>query len=132
MKKAKGVIAKCIYCSETKEMSDEHYLPECLGQFKGFETLDDRVCRDCNSLIGGSEEQFCRASDIGFMRHRLGIRGKKKSKKVNPFFRGSAGMGPLEMYAFIPNQEYPVRVHLKDDGLIDYLPQIILVTDDNV
>jgi hypothetical protein len=134
MKKTKSTTAKCIYCKEIKEMSEEHYLPEGLGKFKNFETLDDRVCRDCNSLIGGVEEQFCRSSDIAFMRHRLGIKGKKKaeSKKVNPFLRGSAGMGPLEMYASIPDQEYPVRVYVRDDGLIDYLPQFILVVEDDV
>jgi hypothetical protein len=132
MNRTKGITANCVYCGQLKEMSAEHYLPECLGKFKNFETLDDRACRDCNSLIGGVEEQFCRSSDIAFMRHRLGIKGKKKAKKINPFLRGSAGVGPLEMYASIPNQEYPVRVYVRDDGLIDYLPQIILVVGDDV
>lgn len=81
------LVVRCIYCREEKPASVEHYLPECLGRFENFESLDDRICRDCNNEIGRQlEDQFCRAGEVGLMRHRPGIAGKKTHKvKVDPF-----------------------------------------------
>lgn len=108
------LIVRCIYCGQDKPASDEHYLPECLGRFENLECLDDRICRDCNGDIGRElEDQFCRAGDIGLMRHRLGIGGKKSHKvKVDPFERGSSGASRLEMKGKIPGQEREVRLRL--------------------
>lgn len=78
MTKRQKIIGKCIYCGEEKEMSAEHYLPECLGRFENFESLDDRVCRDCNNNCERElEDQLCRAGELGFVRYALGIQGKK-------------------------------------------------------
>jgi hypothetical protein len=37
-------VGNCIY-RNSDELSDEHYLPQCLGQFKDFESLMDRIWR---------------------------------------------------------------------------------------
>jgi hypothetical protein len=129
-------IGECIYCGEEKEFSREHYLPECLGRFKNFETLDDRVCRECNNRIGRElEDQFCRAGEVGFLRYGLGIEGKKRKEAVNPFERGSSGSSPLMMKAKIPGQGEEVRLQLVKgtrEGRtvhVDYIPQVILTTE---
>jgi hypothetical protein len=125
--KSKGIIAECVYCSQTKEMSDEHYLPECLGRFKNFECLNDRICPDCNNLIGSElEEQFCRGGEIGFMRYALGITGKKHHKKVNPFRRGSGGMPPYNMTAKMLGADQEALFELIPGGTnnAQYIPHI--------
>src|SRR5689334_16868560 len=65
---------KCIYCGDEKELSREHYLPECLGRFENYETLDDRICTECNHKLGQLvDEQFCRGGQVGYFRTFLGI-----------------------------------------------------------
>lgn len=34
---------QCIYCPAT-DLTEEHHLPACLGTFKGYVSLLDRVC----------------------------------------------------------------------------------------
>jgi len=126
-------IARCIYCREEKEMSVEHYLPECLGKFKDFEALDDRICHDCNNRMGRElEDQFCHAGEIAFFRRVLGVKGKKShKKKVNPFERGSSGVGRLEMKGKIPGQEQEVLLQPIGDGgeNVEYQAQLIVTTE---
>jgi hypothetical protein len=124
-------IGKCVYCG-SDELSDEHYLPECLGRFKDFESLKDGICKACNEKCSKLEDQLCRNGEIGFMRNALGIVGKhKKHKKpVDPFDRGSAGVGPLKMTGKIPGEEQEVRLRLVRGSLtgIEYMPQLIVTT----
>lgn len=80
----------CIYCS-SQEFSDEHYLPRCLGRFKGYEELRGRICRGCNEKCGKLDEQLCRSSGAGFFRRYLDIKGRGTHKPINPFYRGSSG-----------------------------------------
>jgi hypothetical protein len=129
-------LGECIYCGEEKEFSPEHYLPECLGKFKRNETLDDRICRDCNNRIGRElEDQFCRAGEIGFLRYGLGIEGKKRKEEVNPFERGSSGSSPLKMKGKIPGSEEEIYMQLvkgSREGItvgVDYIPQVILTAE---
>jgi hypothetical protein len=126
-------VGTCIYCGETKTLSEEHYLPECLGRFDEFESLIDRVCADCNGRIGRElEDQLCHAGEVGFMRNALGVLGKRRKRfLVNPFRRGSAGAPPFEMRGKIPGQEVEVRLQLvrgSETG-IEYLPQLIIITE---
>jgi hypothetical protein len=72
-------------------MSGEHYLPRCLGSFRGYELLNDRVCEDCNHSFSPLDEQFCRSGPEAITRDLLGIEGRRGHKKVSPFQRGSAG-----------------------------------------
>jgi hypothetical protein len=130
-RKPKGIIAKCIYCSETKEVSKEHYLPEGLGRFKNFEALNDRICKDCNNTFGRAiEEQFCRGGEIGFMRYALGIKGKEHHNPVNPFMRGSAGMRAYDMKAkmFGGNQEVLFQLIPGSRNDAEYLPHMRITT----
>lgn len=91
-------MSKCIYCG-SKADSGEHHLPRCLGKFKGYVVLTDRVCASCNRECGLLDEQLCRSGMEAFFRAYLGITGRKGHEKVNPFYRGSAGGGRLEMLA---------------------------------
>jgi hypothetical protein len=136
MTRRQKIIGKCIYCGAEKEMSEEHYLPECLGRFENFESLDDRVCRDCNNRCGRElEDQLCRAGELGFARYALGIRGKKNKEDVNPFKRGSSGSSALEMKGRISEKDPEIRLQLVRgtneiyEVGVDYLPQIILIME---
>jgi hypothetical protein len=135
-KKVISNVGSCIYCGEEKPFSSEHYLPECLAKFKGMETLDDRICRECNNQIGREvEDQFCRAGEVGFLRYGLGIEGKKRREEVNPFRRGSSGSSPLKMKGKIPGTDEEVHLQLvkgSRDGRtvsVDYLSQLILTSE---
>ncbi len=131
--KASQVPFRCIYCGEAKRTSREHYLPECLGNFKGFQTLDGRICRDCNGKIGRAlEDQFCHAGEIGFMRHALGTQGKKAHKKrVNPFRRGSAGAPPYNMKGKMLGGDREALFEVIEGSIANamYIPHMT-VTDD--
>lgn len=76
-------------------MSDEHYLPRCLGRFWGYELLSDRVCERCNNRLSPLDEQFCRSGPEAIIRDLLGVEGRKSHRKVSPFQRGSAGADRL-------------------------------------
>jgi hypothetical protein len=134
-KKKKAVIGKCIYCSDNveKELSDEHYLPRCLGSFKGFEMLNDRICNDHNNAIGQLEEQFCRSSEISLLRELLGVSGRKKHTTPSPFLRGSAGAPPLVMKGKFVDGDFEIlyRLH-RGQRTVDYMRQIVVFTDNGV
>jgi hypothetical protein len=87
----------CIYPGPHGAISDEHYLPRALGQFKGFEPLYDRLCRDCNKRIGDTTEvQFLRAGPIAFFRWLVGNEGRD-GPMPSPYYRGAGGAPPLYM-----------------------------------
>ena len=44
-----GDILKCIICRQEKEKSDEHIIPEALGNKK---LITQRVCEECNNKLG--------------------------------------------------------------------------------
>jgi hypothetical protein len=88
-------MTKCIYCNEREATSGEDYLPRCMGKFRNFERLFNKICPECNNIIGLLDEQFCRCSPEAFFRIINGIKGRKHHRKVNPFYRGSAGGSPI-------------------------------------
>lgn len=85
------MVGRCIYCNREGELSSEHYLPRCLGKFRGYEPLNDRICEGCNNSFSPLDEQFCRSGPEAIVRDMLGVEGRKGHKKVSPFQRGSAG-----------------------------------------
>ncbi len=124
------VFSKCIYCGLELALSREHPLPRCLGNFRGYETLDDRVCAACNNSFKQIEEQFCRSSPEAFFRERLAIKGRKRGEKVSPFHRGSAGAPPLMMKGKVPGEDFEILWKFNPGtGNIDYMRQLILFTE---
>ena len=111
-------------------------MPEGLGRFQNYETLDDRICKGCNNKLGELvDEQFCRGGEIGYFRTLLGITGKKSHKtKVDLFQRGAAGASELRMKGTIPGTDDEIRLQLVKtlmaDGTVgvDYMPQLIVTT----
>jgi len=89
-------------------MSREHYLPACLGNFRNYEPLRDKVCRGCNAKLSLLDEQFCRCGPEGFLRYYLGLRGRKQHKKPSPFYRGSAGGRWIEIKARHPTKDFDI------------------------
>lgn len=100
---------KCIYCGSKGPFSKEHALPYSLGQFKGFPELIDRVCRNCNSReISIMEDQFMHSGPEAFIKKFLGIKGRKKHKKVNIFKCGSAGASPIDFIGYDSNLDMDI------------------------
>jgi len=97
-------MTKCIYCKDKEADAREHHLPACLGEFLNYELLYKKLCSDCNIKIGKLDEQFCRCGHESFIRWIKGIKGRKKHKKVNPFYRKSSGGKYLEMEINEPDQ----------------------------
>ena len=46
---------KCIICKEEKNESDEHIIPEALGNKK---LITKRVCKDCNNRLGYNVDDY--------------------------------------------------------------------------
>lgn len=95
-------MTNCIYCNVIEATSGEHYMPRCMGKFRNFEQLFNKLCPECNKKIGLLDEQFCRCSPEAFYRIILGIKGRKSHGKINPFYRGSAGGRPIIVEAIHP------------------------------
>lgn len=94
----------CIYPGPHAEsMSEEHYLPDGLGGFQGYELLLGKVCSSCNRSIGKVEEPFLRTGYIAALRWQLGVKGKD-GVPPDPFHRGASGVprlrAPLRVQAF--------------------------------
>jgi hypothetical protein len=81
-------------CAST-ELSQEHPLPRCLGSFKNYSALNDRICISCNNKCRLLDEQLCRSGGEAFFRRYLSIEGRKGQAKINPSYRGSAKGGRL-------------------------------------
>src|SRR5438105_4128469 len=77
------MIGKCIYCAREGEMSGEHYLPRCLGSFRGYELLNDRICEDCNNSFSPLDEPFCHSGPEAITKDMLGIEGRRGYKKIS-------------------------------------------------
>jgi hypothetical protein len=123
-------VQKCIYCGSTGPFNKEHALPMCLGEFKGFPPLIDKVCINCNKEIGKFEEQFGRSGPEAFFRKYLNIEGRNTHGKVNPFERGSAGAKPIDFIACLPGEDIEIlwEPHL-GEGTVHEVRQIVFIDD---
>ncbi|MBN2590053.1 MAG: hypothetical protein JXA96_09330 [Sedimentisphaerales bacterium] len=85
----------CIYCGESnKKFCKAHILPRSLGKFQNQPTLLEKVCAECDTEIGKSEDQFTHNGFAALLRPLLGL---SLDKKRSPFRRRFAGQGPIEM-----------------------------------
>lgn len=119
----------CIYCGHQGKLSNEHYLPRCLGKFHGFETLNDRICTNCNESFSDIDEQFCRSGPEAIIRSLLGIKGRASHRKVSPFQRGSAGAERISFRAKSLSrrqEDEEVLMDVDQTGSIRRLRQMIL------
>jgi len=90
---------RCIYGCGRDAARQEHPLPAAFGSFKNYPALNDRVCADCKGKCKILDEQVSWGGGEGLFRTLLGIRGRKRDKKANPFYRGSAGASRLTIRA---------------------------------
>lgn len=110
-------MSKCIYCGQAEADSPEHYMPACMGAFRNYECLLDKVCRDCNNHIGRQlEEQFCRCGPEAYIRIIKGIKGRSGQKKPSPFYRGSAGGKRITVETKHPLSDYIVLCEIAEEG----------------
>lgn len=101
-----AVAHPCIYPGPHGAMSEEHYLPAALGEFRGCQPLRDRVCRECNRKIGDAvETEFLRTGAIAFFRWLVGVIGRNGPPPC-PFYQRAAGMPPIHMPGRAPGFDY--------------------------
>src|ERR1700683_1193949 len=120
----------CIYCG-SEDLTEEHYLPACLGKFKDYIPLIDRICHKCNAICGKLDEQLCRSGGEAFFRVFLGIKGRKSHAKINPFYRGSAGAPALEMVGVSSMTGESTPLELISDREVRELRCIRLIANDD-
>jgi hypothetical protein len=101
----------CIYCGSS-DFSVEHHVPRCLGNFRGNQTLVDRICGACNNSFKLLDEQLCRSGGEAFFREYLGIQGRKRQNKANSFYRGSAGGQRVQIEANSPTDGRTIALEL--------------------
>jgi hypothetical protein len=123
-------MSKCIYCPNEAN-SEEHHLPYCLGKFKGYVVLADRICSECNGKCGKLDEQLCRSGIEAFFRKYLEIEGRSGHEKVNPFHRGSARGKRLEMIAVNQKTGENVPLELVGGNKVTELRRVTLTADDD-
>jgi hypothetical protein len=122
---------KCIYCNSEGPFSEEHSLPMSLGEFKGFPYILNKVCKDCNTKIGKSEEQFGRSGPEAFFRKYLGVRGRVTHDVVNPFLRGSMGANPIEFKSKLPGEEIEILWEFNPEGkTVREVRQIVFIDEE--
>jgi hypothetical protein len=119
----------CIYCNEKVARSGEHYLPRCLGKFRNFEQLYDKLCPDCNGKVGQLDEQFCRSGPEAFFRIVVGVKGRKHHQQVSPFYRGSAGAEPIVTETTHPTLGCSMFCEVQEGGETAYPARQIIVRD---
>jgi len=85
----------CIYCGgANKKFCKAHILPRSLGAFENLLTLLNKVCAECDTEIGKSEDQFTHGGLAALLRSQLGL---VEDEHRSPFRRRFAGQGPIDM-----------------------------------
>jgi hypothetical protein len=123
-------MSKCIYCGSA-DLTLEHPLPRCLGNFKDYVPLKDRICKSCNSIFSQLDEQLCRSGMEAFFRKYLGIAGRAEHKPVNPFYRGSSRGGRLEMSGIDHESGEATELELTGPTAVRELRRVKLVAEDD-
>lgn len=117
----------CIYCNSQGPFSDEHALPACLGEFRGFPLLRGRICSECNRKIGDCEQQFCRCGPEAFFRTVFGVSGRDHHDKVNVYKRGSFGGKAIDFKGLHPTLGIPILYEkLPGTDKIGLISQIVV------
>jgi hypothetical protein len=108
----------CIYsrpqnlCAGNSALSDEHYLPRALGNFRGYEQLRGKICEGCNVHLSKLDEILVRLGPEALLRAGHGIKGRKKHRESDSFHEGTHGHRPLEVNAWLPNDTSPTRLEI--------------------
>jgi hypothetical protein len=124
-----AAVPVCIYCGHPAG-SDEHVIPSFLGEFSGFPHLKCRICGDCNNKFSKLESQLAHSGPEALMRTVVGIRGRRKHKKVNIFTEPSNGAQPIEVIFKDPSSEAQTLAQLQEGGAAELLPTVHAVDDD--
>src|ERR1035437_2318316 len=127
----------CIYCHEREANAREHYLPQCLGRFRNFEPLLDRLCQKCNEDIGGSLDlEFCRRSPEAIARSLHWIKGQQhgsKRKRKRTHIYQPERIGGRHIYMYGPDPETGRQILWQTDtqpGTIKEISQIVFFDAD--
>jgi hypothetical protein len=116
----------CIYCG-AQALAREHWLPRSLGTFRGHDYLLNTICQDCNEGLGVLENEFAHGSPEAVIRARLGIKGRKNHRRVDPFYYRTSGEQPVKFLVHPEGSPYPYLAGL-GNGLVPGSPlrQVIL------
>jgi hypothetical protein len=73
-------LGRCIYCPETRDLTDEHIMPTALG---GTLVIEKASCRACAAITHKYEQGVTRGM-YWPLRLRMGMKGSRKHKKERP------------------------------------------------
>ena len=104
--------SSCIYtapkgmCSGGAALDDEHYLSRGLGNFRGYELLREKICRDCNGRFGRElEDIFLHVGPVAALREMARLEGRKGHRKKPIFHEPTRGYGPIQLIGSGPEGE---------------------------
>ncbi len=126
----------CIYCKVHEADGREHYLPPCLGRFRNFEPLLDRLCQSCNEKIGQTlEREFCRKSPEAVLRSIHWIKGQRRAGRKNRQARiyQPEKIGGKHIHFFAPDPETGQNILWQTDknpGTVKEISQLVIVDDE--
>ena len=94
------------------KMSEEHFLPAGLGEYRNCPVLSNRLCEACNNSLGNTlETPFLRVGPIGLMRWIVGIRGRK-GNSPSPFARPAAKTKPVVAIGHIEGFDFDIALEV--------------------
>src|SRR5712671_1508930 len=96
-------------CTGSAALDDEHYLSRGLGNFRGYELLKNKICRDCNGRFGRElEDILLHVGPVAALREMVGLEGRKKHRKKPIFQETTRGYGPIKLVGSGAEGEHPI------------------------
>lgn len=98
-----NLIEQCIYCGinfDPFRGEGDHVIPCQLGEFRGDQRFR-RVCQNCNTIIGQSEQQIVQSGPEGFFRGIIKPKSKRLNKRGLGRPQGAMGAPPPQHMAKI-------------------------------
>jgi HNH endonuclease len=104
---------KCIFCGNTKDLTDEHIVPEFLTGV-GEMIIENGSCLACNNYANETYEQPASQRDFLAVRHMLELKRKRRGKKAKPrrmprvsYTAKIDEIAPEKFDEELPSQNYP-------------------------
>lgn len=128
-------LARCIYtqpsglCSGNAGFDGEHWFSRGLGNFRGFQELEEKICKDCNNLFGRKlEDVFLHSGPEALFREIAGGNlGRKSHEKHNIFARGAHKHPPVQVMGEDPDAKRSIMWEVGPSSESKPQRQVVLV-----
>jgi hypothetical protein len=128
-------MALCIYtrpsglCPGGASFDREHWFSRGLGNFRSFQPLEGKICKDCNNLFGRElEDVFLHSGPEAFFREIMGGGlGRKSHGKHNIFSRGANKHPPVQVIGEDPDAKRNIMWDVGRNSEAKPQRQIVLI-----